>query len=232
MAGPTPFAGVDPERCAEWSQRVLALREHWHQRHWCAPFFTLGAAAYLDGPEPGLYEDRRKNGNPLLRKHFDDLLEVVRERLEQALSAPCAFAERFALPGFHIYLGSPVFADSGRIHWDNQFRHLDWSPWQEVDREHPLSFTIALRLPRCGGGLKSWQVPGSACAGRPAAEIRALLAAAPSTTQTYALGGGMLHDGLDIHQAVLMDEDADSEDARITLQGHGMRCDGTWILYW
>ena len=102
---PTPFITLDEERCASWAQRVLSLREQWHQRHWCAPFFSLGAAAYLDGPEPGLYQQRRDSGNGILREHFSDLLEEVRTALAVTLAEPCAWHSGFALPGFHIYLG-------------------------------------------------------------------------------------------------------------------------------
>jgi hypothetical protein len=41
----------------------------------------------------------------------------------------------------------------------------------------------------------------------------------------------MLHSGHILHQIAPVAE-TDPEDERITLQGHGLYCAGTWFLYW
>ena len=57
---------------------------------------------------------------------------------------------------------------------------------------------------------------------------------AQSRTRTfhpYTPGVLMLHSGHTLHQIAAVDQ-AYPDDERITLQGHGLYCDGAWTIYW
>ena len=57
---------------------------------------------------------------------------------------------------------------------------------------------------------------------------------AKSRTRTfhpYTPGVLMLHSGHTLHQIAAVDK-AYPDDERITLQAHGLHCDGGWTIYW
>jgi hypothetical protein len=57
---------------------------------------------------------------------------------------------------------------------------------------------------------------------------------AQSRTRTfhpYTPGVLMLHSGHTLHQIAAVDQ-VYPDDERITLQGHGLYCDGAWTIYW
>jgi hypothetical protein len=45
------------------------------------------------------------------------------------------------------------------------------------------------------------------------------------------VGGMALHSGFNYHQVAPM-QNAQPDDVRITFQGHGLFCQGSWQLYW
>src|SRR5262249_27555082 len=122
------------------------------------------------------------------------------------------------------------------IHFDLQYLSIPWSDVARADRSRPLSFTLPIALPRGGGGLNSWDLSYEAHAAR----CQATRAAVPgeemaqSRTRTfhaYTPGVLTLHSGHTLHQIAAVEE-AHPDDERITLQGHGLCCDGAWTIYW
>jgi hypothetical protein len=216
---------------AQIVQKILGLSAHWLQRG-PMDFYTLGAASYLDGAwdaEP--YRSRSLQTNPILKQAFQPLYARLQHCLEQLLG-PVRFHPGLALPGFHIFASRPRQAmlqgtaawarSGGSVHLDLQYRMHDsfWQQFACVDWHQPLSFTLALELPAEGSGLRIWpdcRIPGEAAA--EAAEF-----------VPYRIGEMVLFVQPLVHQIAPV-QTLTSRDRRITLQGHGLRCDGSWILY-
>lgn len=211
---PVRLPVLDPAECEDWVLLVSLQRRHWRRRHPEAPFYTLGQAAYLDARlGPGGYYDReeRRRNNTLLRGQFLPLLELVAEVLDRHLGRTVRLAEEeAALPGFHIYLPHPVFAGPvAKRHRDLQYRQA--FPRDTIAAGDLLTFTLPLSTPP-GSGLALWDDPDGSPVHLP-----------------YADGELVVHDGMLEHRAELA---CDGELERITLQGHGIRRDGEFLLYW
>ena len=221
--------------CQDIWARVQALRDHWQQRHASAPFFTLGAAAYLDGDQAGAprYFEQVKRTRDLLATHFARELELLRATLSDALQSECTFDARVGLPGFHIYLADPIFQQRmGTIHIDLQFENIPWQGIGTPDFSEQYSLTLALRLPRSGGGLKYWEIDGRKIRGASAQERAALLADKPQAKlHAYQTGHLAIHSGFLFHQIAPISA-LENDDVRCTLQAHALRVDGRWLIYW
>lgn len=219
---------LDQEECRRALAAIDRLRPEWEPRSAAAPFFTLGAAAYLDGGGER-YRHKATVLNRLLAAEFGWLLDRVAAAVGRAAGARTCWLEGAALPGFHIYLDSPLFAQPvASVHLDRQQYQIDVSRLHAPDLSAPLSFTLSLQLPSSGAGLNVWNIHESARAG--AAAVAAAGAAEPAF-QPYRAGTLLVHDGNAVHQAVISRGMGQSE-RRITLQGHAVR-DGPEVhLYW
>jgi hypothetical protein len=153
-------------------------------------------------------------------------LAFFRELLDEEVSLDL---ER-AVPGFHVFVlsGEDRSNDNPaqRAHFD-----LQWQlAYPGVRPEATLSFTLAIATPIGGAGIALWPLrrdrPGQFVG---AAWSRAL-ELAPEIVP-YAPGRLVLHDGLMLH-AIGAAETARPTGRRITLQGHGVRLNGRWRLYW
>lgn len=231
---PEEIAMLMPFEAQQITQEVHHSRPYWKQRHATAPFFTLGVASYLDGGagKGKAYTEGVAQLNPLLRERFGLLYDRLSDVLTEALKCPVFYDERFSLPGFHIYLGDEVFTRPvAKIHCDLQYRNLDWSGVPGVDFTDPLSFTLPVSLPQSGGGLNYWNLGRTDADTLPREEFAQRFREQPPEYFPYTEGRLVLHSGQMIHQASLM-SDLQPGDERITLQGHGVRVDGRWLLYW
>lgn len=215
--------------CGQVRDTLMALRGRWLGRHPAMPFYTLGAASYIDalGDAPA-YASLAREHNPLLRQHFAGLYERVLAVLAQALGEPVQYAHRLGLPGFHIFLSAKAFEQAiGSIHFDLQYLLHDWQG-DVVDLANPISFTLAIALPRHGGGLNTWEVSYADQADQTPDE---LARGRTPVLHTYLRGHLALHSGHLMHQ-LAPGIDLQPDDERITLQGHGVRVAGVWQLYW
>jgi hypothetical protein len=233
------FVLLDADECRRAADAVHALRPYWEARLPDAPFFTLGAASYLDAAKPAtrtvLYYEKAARLNPVLDENFGWLYARLVEALEERLAGRCAFEPRAARPGFHVFLPFPLFRFSvASIHVDLQYELLDWTGHPEPDFENPVSFTVTVVLPRGGGGLHTWDVPYEAVRSLSRSEIARRFSPVPPRLRPYLPGGLVLHSGHTLHQIAPLPppEPGEPRDARITLQGHAVRSDGTWWLYW
>lgn len=223
---------------AKVRDQVHALRDFWEHRDQAGPFYTLGAASYLDAErteDAGIYYRKARDLNPVLERHFDWLHERVAESLAEALGSPVAYPPRFGLPGFHIFLPAELFRRPvAAIHIDLQYAALDWDPASEPDFAHPLSFTLSIALPRGGAGLRTWDLDHAELRQREGGSLQELVADRPPHFHEYRVGHLAMHSGHMVHQiAPSPDLDPDDpRDERLTLQGHGIRCGGVWQLYW
>ena len=143
------------------------------------------------------------------------------------------------------------------IHCDIQYKEHGcyWKCFEEVDFANPLSFTLAIRLPEHGGGLFIWDhvdfddelinsfnfqtneeksvwldsidnnpnlwendsAGGYKPTGHPIIE-------------EYTEGNMIYFTGHLLHQ-IIPGQKIVPTDRRITIQGHGLKCDGVWRLY-
>jgi hypothetical protein len=214
---------------------MAALRSEWVQRDPTRPAYTLGTPTYMDAIR-GRFDTYCRNVermNPILHERFGWMYAKVMQAVDGAGFTPALHDPRLSYPGFHIYFGEGGERRAeASIHYDLQYEHIDWSPYGSVDLTHPLSFTLALRLPAGGGGLYVWDVDVHAVRQMPDDERRAFMAARRQATYVpYRVGEMVLHNGHYLHQIARL-TDMDVTDARITLQGHAVSTPRGWVVYW
>lgn len=232
----TSWMLLTPEECVRLESTIKELRPLWIPRgNLPSHFFTLGAASYLD--DPSEYPARASQYNPVLRDGFDWIYSRLADFLARRLHAPVDFAENLALPGFHIWDTPSIFTQPvASVHFDLQYLRTWPKDAPGVDFDHPLSFTLSIRLPKRGGGLNVWDVTYERYmrfyqrtqARFQPADLTVLL---ERVRYPYCIGGLSLHSGLWLHQVGEVDE-VFPDDQRITLQGHALLVQGTWKLYW
>lgn len=236
---------VGPEECEHACRSIDALREHWTPRTGHS-MWTVGAAAYLDCPDPEVtrgygnhvterldYATDALRLNRILVESFSDLYTRVAVALAEAFGTRVGYLEKFARPGFHIFLDAPEFAlQANHIpHFDRPFAVLDFGPLGKIlDFEKTLSFTLALELPQAGGGLKTWDVSYSDVRAVPREEARAAVKSAKLTIHPYHCGGMICQTGNEMHQ--IQPWSAYKGERRVTLQGHGFFVEESLLLYW
>ncbi len=192
---------LDRAACDGITARVFELERFWTRRHPDLPSFTLGATAYLDIPAGGMprYLVTKSGGNKVLQRHFGELLHTVASALAGALGAPTFLSDRFALPGFHIYLHHPALARVEPIvHFDLQDLDLEIEGARRDGAR--CSFTVPIRIPAGGGGINVWELAYAEVAGLTADGARALAASRPVTRHEYQVGELFLHSGDQLHQ--------------------------------
>lgn len=210
---------LDASACADWSARVMGLRTQWTARHKSLPFFTLGMAAYLDavpsaarayGRPPYYAQALRQHHNRILQSNFTPLLAQVCEALGRWANKRGYCSETLAaLPGFHIHLDHPIFAQPvASRHRDLQFQLV--FPNRAIEPCQVLTYTLPLSLPE-GSGLNLWSDHGL-------------------HFHPYQLGQMTIHSGLQPHQGVLFA--GSHRPPRIMLQGHALIESEDIFLYW
>ncbi|MFZ0269321.1 hypothetical protein [Caulobacter sp.] len=225
---------------ADLRRRVMSLRESWIGRGEPdrTEFHTLGAASYLDfccSDDPQRdYLDRAPRENQVLWRAFGDLYETLRAALEARLGEPVRFTEDFALPGFHIFSGEAIAsAAKAPVHFDGQYQYLPWG--RPLDLVPPLSFTMPVALPEIGGGLDVWNLtPNDVRRANDLGmdtDVDRIKDRKHKTFHPYTPGVVALHSGLLLHRIGDVGP-LGPGDHRITLQGHGVRLDGAWLLHW
>jgi hypothetical protein len=177
-----------------------------------------------------------------------DMFSWIYPRIESALSSQigeCKVEKGLAHPGFHIFhypetLPEKVFkslssnkADSfsSVIHYDRQHMLLLewWDRYRTYEIENTMSFTIPVLIPSQGTGLNIFKEDKDICL-----ENIKLLDVKESYnkhTVSYSAGTCIYHIGKILHQANVTIHNMLPGDMRITVQGHGVKCDGIWRLY-
>ena len=182
---------ISPVEAAAWGLVVKGARAHYTDRE---GFFTLGAAAYLDGPEE--YPQLAKTGNQILSTRFNLLYKRLTGVLEEHFQKPVLMGSE-ALPGFHIFGYSP--GKEASVHVDTPHERV--LRFKELQYSTTFSFTVPLELPHSGGGLHIWDTDGI------------------PQYHEYQLGRLYMHSGKELHQIANTVQEGE---LRITLQGHGI----------
>ena len=140
---------------------VHAARPRWTRRDPVHPFFTLGAASYLDARKGQFahYQSLARAGNPELAATFGWVHEKLRRAVSDGVGSEARYDDRLALPGFHVHLRDPEqVIPPASIHFDLQFELIDWTQLGVADGREQLSLTLAIALPAEGGGLMVWNI--------------------------------------------------------------------------
>jgi len=216
------------DECAVIAKRVMDLRPHWTRRS--VGFYSLGAASYIDavGRTDG-YIGAARRINAILLQNFSGLYRDLAGFLEELLEEPVRLDTSRASPGFHVFEYSG--ADRGhddeapRAHFDLQWK----SAYPDKAPTGTLSFTLSIEAPSGGASMAVWNLRyqdallGVTC--------RDHAAHHKPQHVDYAPGGLVIHDGLILH-AIGAAGMRNPLGRRITLQGHGIRLDRNWLLYW
>jgi hypothetical protein len=244
-------------QCDTLVERLFDLEAFWISRHPRLPFHTLGATNYYDiTANPARpYARLARQYNPFLLEHFADLYATLFAALGEQLRQPVAFLADAALPGFHLFGAHSEFT----AHAEHDVLHSDWFRRRDgtgfpgnpihVDTAHlalglvadaksrrdcdtldTLSFTLPLRVPDEGAGMKLWPFGLNALRHLDDEEQRKTLRACETRHVAYRPGTLFVHSGNHFHQAcgfpVMPGQ------YRITLQGHGVWLDRVWRLFW
>ena len=221
------------QECWEVRSVVQELKDFWLQRNPTLPFYTLGAASYLDAVEDQQdYYSKAQIYNPILRDRLGWLYERLADTLAQSLKAPTSYHDELALPGFHVYLACKLFEQPiASIHCDSQYKLVNWKSPSDIDFAHPISFTLAISLPKFGGGLNTWDLHYQEIIKLSHVEFVQLLKSRAKNYHPYQIGQMILHSGHTVHQAA-PGKNIQPDDERITLQGHAFFNQGCLELYW
>jgi len=221
------------DECTQIATTVDRLRAFWEKTSPYGRSFVLGAASYIHaiGGAGPPYHDRARRLGPIMCEQLGWMYARLTTSLAKVLRAPVVLADGLAPPGFHLFIWEPAIAQLRcSVHCDLQFEAHDFTRYGTPDLEHPLSFTVAIRVPAAGAGLNVWDVtredPRSA---RKAGGVRELESLPPRHVG-YRLGELTMHSGLRFHQIGPMA--MTPGESRVTLQGHAIRCGDTWQTYW
>ncbi len=217
--------------CEEIRKKVHELRHLWIKRHPGVPFYTLGAASYLDGFFLPKYVDLAQKFNNTLKEEFGWVHNKLFEALEIQLRGPVFYAESFAVPGFHVLLSHPGFGmNFASFHFDLQYDFL-YRNHNGADLSRPFSFTLAIALPTAGASMTLCDLRHSEVKDLPRAEVMQISAKRKQSIVSYKVGTMVVHSGHHFHKLSPMLH-MQPTDERITLQGHAICLDGNWQIYW
>ncbi|MBE9035705.1 hypothetical protein [aff. Roholtiella sp. LEGE 12411] len=221
------------QECLEVQAGIHEMKELWLQPQLNMPAYKLGAASYIDAVlSKADYYDKAKHYNLILYSRFRWLYERLSSALAEQLKAFINYQKNLAIPGFHIFLSHKMFEQPiAPIHFDLQYQEVDWETTEVINLSQPISFTLAIALPKNGGGLNVWDIRHEEIIGLSPAAMSQLIHSRQKTFNPYKLGWLALHSGHIAHQ-MAPGKNLQSDDQRITLQGHGVLCGQTWQLYW
>ena len=214
---------------------VHAARSRWTRRDPVHPFFTLGAASYLDARKGQFahYQALARGGNAELAATFGWVHEKLRQAVSTVVGSEARYDDRLALPGFHVHLRDPEqVIPPASIHFDLQFELIDWNQLGVADGREQLSLTLAIALPAEGGGLMVWNINRMAIeAMSDEARREHMRVNRHAERHPYTPGHLAVHSGHQLHQMAPA-HDPKPTDERITMQAHALPVDGQWVIYW
>lgn len=226
---------------------VYKLSNFWLER---APkplaSYTLGSATYLDASHSyAEYKKQSEKFNPILIENFKWLYTKIISKLSSEFGE-MIIHPNLAHPGFHIFgalPGEQISEQACRlmekpiasVHVDIPYRaHMhDWSFFKENDFLNPISITLCLCLPENGGGLNIWHEldKKTTFKGHEMLDFQFNRAALTKPEFIpYTPGDIYVSNGHRIHQIAPACPMLPT-DRRITLQAHGLKCDGVWQLF-
>ena len=181
---------------------------------------TIGEAFYRNRDRPGHYTDCARADNRVLYRHFRLVHERVATFFEHRYALPVVFAEELAVPGFHLFgFGAPGEYHGGGWHVDALETQVPFLAARQADITAVVNFTVPFVLPDGGSGMDlEADAPGRRGGGEP-------------ITVPYR-AGTMLFTETELWHRISGSRCLSPGQRRVTYQGHGVRLDGRWILFW
>lgn len=207
------------------------------------------------------YARIKKDINPILKQSFGWVYDKICSRILEEISEPCIVdkSANLAFPGFHIiYSHKNSHRVTEAIHLDYQWKaHIDnlKSIFKSVNEENFLTFTLCIKTPINGCGLYYWPLKKAENYSFEEAEKEyEYIKNTANTIQPFSAK----NEGCDrvfyenelkpsilnykqgfitlltqpiLHQVMPFNLPFIENDTRITMQGHGIKCDGIWRLY-
>ena len=220
----------------EVARKLENLRSFWLKRG--LGFYTFGIATYLDimcSKKPiDDYYNRISYYNNLISEHFEAELEEVKRIISEYFKISSRFEPKVAFPGFHIFENEGLtLVDLPSQHFDLQHRYLQW-PFGPVS-DDVISFTLPIKIPKNGAALDFWSFDESDWKrlekmGRKV-DIKKIGQLKPLQRHEYRVGVMTIQLKPILHRIAAISRRF-AEDQRITLQGHAVKNNNEWVLYW
>lgn len=215
-------------------------------------FYILGAASYANDLQQ--YNLIKNQTNPILKNDFAELLDLIKNYLQKTLNEKCFFDENLSYPGFQIFYSNhkDALLPLTSLHIDTPYElHYDYllNQYKNIDFKSPITFTLSLNLPKNRSGLYYWDLNN--WENKTAEDSEDFYSTIyklyddlfkikiPSRTEyenilkpkiiDYKNGYIIFFKGNLLHQIMPFYESC--EEYRLTLQGHGLKCEKGWILY-
>jgi len=203
------------------------------------------------------YEEIKNILNPILLENFNWLYDELLPVLTNELKTECVIEQKsnLAYPGFHLFypfeLCNKPYCP---VHLDSQFNyHLESlnKIYNKVE-EDVITFTLSIILPKSGAGLYYWPLENINSTVEEASNYyqdtidrgEELLKLTEGISREeyekemtpnfleYKEGYMSLFKGNLLHQIAPWKQPICPDEERITLQGHGIKCDGKYVIYW
>jgi hypothetical protein len=249
----------DKETCEDIVKRIDSLRSEWiNLAEYSSeadeisypPLLTLGAASYRDIKRGyNVYLKMKDRENKTLLNNFSDIYQIMIEKITPYIGE-CNLEDSLALPGFHIFGENEKRNKIIKVNLPDDFHELIHrdelysahyerlsKKYSHVEDNKIISITISIRLPKDGGGLCVWDEEFKEYDYKKdfASEIidnkiyKNYKFGDPIIIP-YVEGSAFCFSGKSNHQIAPIGT-IYPEDRRITLQAHGMMCDGYWRLF-
>lgn len=220
--------------------------------------FTNEDMTYPSGFVERYYDKLKTITNPILMQKFSSLYEKICRQIENELNEKCLINDDadLAFPGFNIFTPYENCEKiDGPPHIDLQWTyHLDnlKQIFSDVSEDRFLTFTLAIKLPKSGGGLYIWDGEDEKISNYASAKkyYKETMIKCKNifknnnkvskeffeketnpTFVNYEEGYMTLFDNLLLHQVAPFNLPYQIDEERITLQGHGIKCDNIWRLF-
>ncbi|OQP60134.1 hypothetical protein A3860_34200 [Niastella vici] len=215
--------------CEQAVNKIEKLSEHWEAHG--NVLYTLGSPVYQNTCNMSAYYYKAKVFNELLWANFNQLYEKVLLVLSAYVMDEVFFYKNVSIPGFHIFVLETPYAGGG-MHFDLPHQSLSWKmPVKILPRF--ITFTLALELPKSGAGINLWNLSYDEVMSKGIRfqDIPALTGSIQSAYQSYEVGKIAIFEGLYLH-GIAPIQLVEGTEKRITLQGHIINLNNTWMAYW
>jgi|688.fasta_scaffold278572_2 hypothetical protein len=241
---------LDDSLCNDIVKRIDSLRDFWKTVKPYPPMWTLGATSYIDAKNGiNIYHKIKLLENKILIENFSDVYEKIINRLSEYIG-DVELEKDLALPGFHIIGDKKTISNYQKfkvpinyldaIHKDDLYKvHMNMlsNKYRLVESEKIISITLSIKLPEHGSGLCIWDKSLIKFSEDRDFEKQVLESGLYKDYELgnpivikYKEGSAFCFSGKSFHQIAPVTK-AHPGDRRITMQAHGIVCDGVWRLF-
>lgn len=245
---------LDKNEIDEVIFRIDSIKDFWEKRsvNKSIYFYTIGAASYIDDPDR--YKELCEKTNEVLYKNFKTLYEKIINVLKINIG-DCQYVEELNLPTFQIFgekiSDNSLFSKIGlasHIHRDEQVlaHKTFFSQFKDVDEKNVLSFILPLEV-QGQGSLIVWnedldhldlnteysnRIKKMNNGKQNPLNYKYLKENINNKINVIEhVPGRLLYIIGDPYHSIGFGIDENNKNRRITLQGHGVKCDGIWRLF-